>query len=315
MLYHQSQRCIYNPKLVPITLGSYSLTVNYMEEVDQSCVEIHHVHDCYEIYFSLQGGQTLQIDKEKIQLEAGHLLLLRPKIYHHTVYEPDVSKEYLVLTFTTPVAGAGKSKVLRSEDVFFTETFAKIASAPYILCADSFGCREVVSRIKYEFKHSFGAQFQMMVALYQEFLISAFRNVNTNPPTGKISDPANLCIEITKYMHANYHKNISVQDIADTFYVSSRHVNRVFEQFFGISFKNLLNMYRLNYAKNYLIDTDLSIEHISSLVGFSSTKIMYQLFRREEGLTVAEWRAAHQKPPEDLVPMENIYNNENNTAD
>lgn len=308
MLYHQNQHRIYNPKLVPITLGSYSLTVNYMEKLDQSCVEVHHVHDCYEIYFSLRGGQLMHVNEEKFRLEVGHLLLLRPGIYHHTIYEPNASKRYLVLTFTTPVASTGKSKVLKSEDIFFTETFAKISSEPYILCADKFGCKEVVSRIKYEFKHSFGAQFQMMVALYQEFLISTFRNINTNTPTGKISDHSNLCIEITKYMHANYHKNISVQDIADTFYVSPRHVNRVFEQFFGISFKNLLNMYRLNYAKNYLIDTDLSIERISDLVGFSSTKVMYQLFHREEGLTIAEWRATHQKPSEELVPMEDIYN-------
>lgn len=38
----------------------------------------------------------------------------------------------------------------------------------------------------------------------------------------------NMAVMITKYMHKNYNKNITVQDVADEFFISSRHVNRVF---------------------------------------------------------------------------------------
>ena len=96
---------------------------------------------------------------------------------------------------------------------------------------------------------------------------------------------------MTKYMHANYNKNITVQDIADVFYVSPRHINRVFEEYFGQSFKRTLNIYRLNYAKNYLIDTSYPVERIAELVGFSSPKTLYQLFKEHEGMTVSEFRA------------------------
>ena len=99
----------------------------------------------------------------------------------------------------------------------------------------------------------------------------------------------NLAIMITKYMHANYHKNITIQDISNEFYISARHVNRVFENYFGQSFKKTLNIYRLNYAKNYLYDTDYSIEKISQLVGLASPKVLYQLFKEVEGMTVAEF--------------------------
>ena len=114
---------------------------------------------------------------------------------------------------------------------------------------------------------------------------------NLSPEPAKI----NLSIAITKYMHANYHKNISVQDIADTFYISPRHVNRVFEDYFGQSFKRTLNIYRLNYAKNYLLDTDYSTEKIAALVGLSSPKMLYQLFREIEGMTLGEFRAQYGK--------------------
>ena len=71
----------------------------------------------------------------------------------------------------------------------------------------------------------------MINALYQEYLIKIFRNMVS---TGK-EEPAavnmsniNMAVEMTKYMHANYNKNITVQDIANVFYVSPRHINRVF---------------------------------------------------------------------------------------
>ena len=134
----------------------------------------------------------------------------------------------------------------------------------------------------------------MINALYQEYLIKIFRNMVS---TGK-EEPAaanmsniNMAVEMTKYMHANYNKNITVQDIADVFYVSPRHINRVFEEYFGQSFKRTLNIYRLNYAKNYLIDTSYPVERIAELVGFSSPKTLYQLFKEHEGMTVSEFRA------------------------
>ena len=90
-------------------------------------------------------------------------------------------------------------------------------------------------------------------------------------------------------------RTVSVQDIADTFYISPRHVIRVFEDYFGQSFKRTLNIYRLNYAKNYLLDTDYSTEKIAALVGLSSPKMLYQLFREIEGMTLGEFRAQYGK--------------------
>ena len=134
----------------------------------------------------------------------------------------------------------------------------------------------------------------MINTLYQQYLLTVLRNMQqeTDPESQHQHDQSkvNWTIKITKYMHANYNKNISVQDIADTFFLSPRHVNRIFSEFFGESFKRTLNIYRLNYAKNYLIDTDYSVEKISELVGLSSPKMLYQLFEEVEGISLSEYR-------------------------
>ena len=96
-------------------------------------------------------------------------------------------------------------------------------------------------------------------------------------------------------MRANYGKDITAADIAEEFAISERHINRLFETHFGTPFKRSLNLYRLNYAKNYLVDTGYSIEKIAELVGPPSARALSQLFYSEEGMSAREWRAKWAK--------------------
>ena len=45
MQYHQKQYPFYNPELIRMSMGSSDFTVNYVELLDESCVEFRHVHD------------------------------------------------------------------------------------------------------------------------------------------------------------------------------------------------------------------------------------------------------------------------------
>lgn len=74
-------------------------------------------------------------------------------------------------------------------------------------------------------------------------------------------------------------KSITAQDITNVSYFATRHINRVFEEYFGQTFKRILNIYRLNYAKIYLVDTYYSVERIAELVGSSSAKTCTSLSR------------------------------------
>lgn len=294
MLYHQKQYPFYNPVLIKISIGGYDLTVNYVELLDQSCVEFPHVHDCYEIYYCLSGNQRLYIDGSVHTLLSGHFAIIRPRVQHHTIYEPNSPKRYLVFVFTAPAISLSKSKGTQTEGDFLFKILKCFETHPHYIEKDKFRCENIISRMEREMMENYLGHQQMLSAMYQEYIISVFRNIDPIERAKNTSSNINLAIQITKYMHTNYYKSITIQHIADVFYISPRHVNRVFEEYFGESFKRTLNIYRLNYAKNYLMDTDYSAEKVSSLVGFSSPKMLYQLFRSEEGMTVAEYRKLQQ---------------------
>lgn len=299
MQYHQKQYPFYNPSLIRMSMGACDLTVNYVDMLDETCVESLHVHKDYEIYYCLEGTQHIMVADDCCTMTSGSFLIVPPGTYHHTLYEPQIEKQYTVFVFNPPTLNTAKnkSKSTQYEDDFIEAALRHFDTVPYFLGRDTYGSRAILSDLHREIVGSTSGRNLMINALYQQYLISILRCLFSEEPQPiqPVSSNINLAIAIGKYMHANYHRNITIQDIADEFYISSRHVNRVFEDFFGQSFKRTLNIFRLNYAKNYLIDTDYSAEKIADLVGLSSAKILYQLFREIEGYTLAEFRTQNAK--------------------
>lgn len=109
--------------------------------------------------------------------------------------------------------------------------------------------------------------------------------------TGGNDDNPNLPIAFTKYLHMNYtNPDLSLQDMASHFYMSIRHISRLFKEYFGSSPSKTLTWYRINYAKNYLLETDYSLSTIAEKVGLSSASTLSRLFKELEGITISEYR-------------------------
>ena len=295
MPYHQRQYSLYNPSIVRIMMGNVNLSVTYLELLDESCVELQHIHrDSYEVYYCLDGEQHMVIDGTSLTLTSGNFVIIRPGVPHGTIYEPHLKKRYCPFIFTIPTISASRSKGTNSPKLDFPfSLLSYFESHAAFHSPDQYQAQEILHQLDAEFSASFPARESMVAALYQQYLIAILRHLA--PANYRESDQSststNLTIAITKYLHANYPKNITIQDVANEFFISPRHINRVFEDFFGQSFKRTLNIYRLNYAKNYLLDTDYSVEKIASLVGFSSAKTLYQLFKDVEGISITEFRA------------------------
>ncbi len=299
--YNQKKYPLYNPELIRMNIGSSDFIVNYLDMLDESCIEMRHVHeDGYEIYYCLDGTQHLMLEDKCCTLNEGDFVILKPGTHHNTLYEPRTKKHYVVFVFSTADCSASscRSKASKLESDFLSETLEYFKTNPFFYGHDVNGGKEIIKKLLDEISNKKAGSSFMISALYQQYLISILRCMYDNPYilNSDSNSKINLAVEITKYMHANYYKNISVQDIADEFYLSPRHVNRVFSDYFGQSFKRTLNIYRLNYAKNYLIDTNYSVEKIAELVGLSSPKMLYQLFQEVDDMTLADFRSRVKHP-------------------
>ncbi len=289
---------LYIPFQIQLQMSGYDLSVKYLEKLDETCVEFTHTHVNYEIYYILNGQMRMHIDGKEHLLFANHFILIPPGMRHGAVYDPDEPKQYVVFVYGIHKNAETSSGRRAPDHIFMQKLEDAITGKPYIIARDMNNCDAVLSSIERE-AHDKQAGWQLILVDYcREYLIKLLRNVlsdNTGAPVLTDSGQANLAVEITKYMHEHYPESISLEDVSKAFHITPRHVTRIFSDYFGTSFRKTLSIYRLNYAKNYLCNTDKTIEEIASLVGISAPQTLYRLFKENEGMTISEYRKHHRQ--------------------
>ena len=96
---------------------------------------------------------------------------------------------------------------------------------------------------------------------------------------------------IIKYVNDHYtSEQISLDDIACRFDVSSIYVSRFFKEETGVNFTEYITNLRMNYIKKQLSTTDKSIKVIASEAGYIDPASFTRKFRSIEGITPGQYR-------------------------
>jgi len=82
----------------------------------------------------------------------------------------------------------------------------------------------------------------------------------------------------------------SVAMIAEKFGVSISHMSRLFKKAMNMNFSDYLWQLRLNKAKEYLRDSEMSVEEVALAVGYYSRSAFLRKFKQETGLTPTQYR-------------------------
>ncbi|MCD8356563.1 MAG: helix-turn-helix domain-containing protein [Clostridia bacterium] len=296
---------LYNPAHVRIPLFAYDAQVKYVEMLDQDCVILPHQHnDGYEIYYCLSGEMRLNIGETQQLLRPGWFVLITPTTQHSTVYQPDVPVRFVSFHFSLIRGRSRSCKQHQDEPAearFFERLLQLLPPGTAYLVKDQNNGQQVLSHMEQELlKRACGWEL-MLRGYYQEFLICLMRNLLKSADADgetRIHTNLNIPILLTKYMRENYRQNIRLQDLADQFYMTTRQVERVFDEYFHSNFKETLNAYRITHCKYYLANTSEPLDKISSMVGFSSAQTLIRAFKTSYGITPSQYRQQTQNAAE-----------------
>jgi len=107
---------------------------------------------------------------------------------------------------------------------------------------------------------------------------------------------ASFTEQVQKYVEANCHKVLKVDDAAMYLYMSNSQFSRRMRQEMGITFLQLLTRVRIERARQMLRETDLTVIAISGYLSFKSSTHFQVLFRTHVGCTPIEYRKqTHEK--------------------
>lgn len=93
-----------------------------------------------------------------------------------------------------------------------------------------------------------------------------------------------------EYIHAHYHENISMAEVARQIYRSPEYFSRQFKEEVGENFNTYLTLYRLDRAQELLDRSDLRIAEIAEKVGYVTPGYFSRIYKKYKGISPEQSR-------------------------
>lgn len=92
------------------------------------------------------------------------------------------------------------------------------------------------------------------------------------------------------YIYKNKSENITVEGMAKICHISQSYFSRLFSKEMGDSFSNYISKLKINWAKELLEDSDMSVSQVSDELGFNEPGYFIKIFKKYEGVTPSVYR-------------------------
>lgn len=246
-------------------------TVNYKGAFHES-----HIHKSFELLYAKRGTSYITVDGREYELSEGNFALVLPYCVHSfctaenaelfiTVFSRSYAEELFELT-------AGKSADICAFSVpsYVREYFDREVVDGY---GESFEppCKSDAIILK-----------SAICAVCHKFLCAA-----TLCDKGEENELCRRLIEITA---TRSHEGITLGDLSAELGYSYQYLSKIFKEKIGISFKELLNSYRVERAKSLLVHSDMPVTDIAMESGFGSTRNFNFRFLSSVGVSPLEFR-------------------------
>ncbi len=93
-----------------------------------------------------------------------------------------------------------------------------------------------------------------------------------------------------RYIEDNYHKDLSIEEVAEVAALSISHFCTLFKQISGYTFLEFVTYYRMEKAKYILQNSNVKVYQVAPLVGYQDPRYFTQVFKKATGKTPTEYR-------------------------
>lgn len=111
-----------------------------------------------------------------------------------------------------------------------------------------------------------------------------------NPENSIGSNKNNVLDRLRKYLDENYTKKITLDDLAESYYINKFYLTRIFKKQYGISISTYITNIRITNAKHSLRFSNKSIEQIGVENGYKELYYFSRIFKQVEGVSPQEYR-------------------------
>lgn len=274
--------------------------LQYKRDTYLKDVELHH-HDFFEIYFLLSGDVTYLIESRIVHVMPGDLLLISPRELHQVVIRPEMSAYERYVLWVDPQTiqrlSTARSDLLAGLD----PSHPGAGSQLRLKSEDRSRIRDLLDLLYREAgSDAYGADL-LRDSLLTQLLVTINRLVSQQGTWVDEDSRTNRAVaQVMNYVNLHYGEPLSLDMLAEQFYVSKYHLSHEFNRQVGTSVYHYIQKKRLLIARQ-LLAQGKKPSQVYSACGFSDYTGFYRAFKSEYGISPREFALeARQKNNERL---------------
>ncbi|MFW6291899.1 MAG: AraC family transcriptional regulator [Spirochaetota bacterium] len=254
-----------------------------------------HTHEYHELVFVLDGEGRQATDQTRYDVRRGELYLFPAGVPHAAFCSQ--GEEQLLFVLYVPEAYFSASRWEDDLATAWSQLIGRSTNEHRINLHDdrstSGRARAIVDALGREF-HEKRPGYRAAIRLrFSELLLLLMRSSwwQTHIPEHPASpSPRQLMHEAESYIHANWYREIHIDDVLAVCSVSRSHFHALFRRHTGQTFVAYMTGLRLEHAKRRLAETDRPVNEIASQCGFSRPAYFSSVFRERVGMTPRGYR-------------------------
>lgn len=282
MLIHNSCRAAIQSCLDSRTFAAAHL---YNDEKTMSI----HIHDCYEIYYSISGGKQFLIDNRFYDFKPGDIFFINQYESHYLSQIDDVKHERIVLSIYPDYL---KRLSTEKTDLNHCFTYRDAAFGHKLSLSSEEQKRFLYYMHKLSERKEFGqdildqaAFLELMACLNRIFLLrceeektgdAAGEEKTTGAYHGQID-------ALLSYVNQNLTEELTIQRLASHFYLSSSYLCKIFKDETGTTINRYITAKRISRAKELLAE-GYSVTDTYAMCGFQDYSNFLKSFTKAVGI-------------------------------
>ena len=267
---------------------SQDFEIYYYNDHNLAQVNLHS-HDYYEFYLFLEGDVSIQIGNEKYPVQYGDIMLVPPHFPHRPIIH---SMKTPYRRFVFWISQEYCNHLLHiSPDYAFLMQYVQVTKN-YIFHNDQIAFNAVQSKIFRLIEEMqsdrFGRDAQITLCVNDLVLhLNRLLHEHINPKLRNEESP--LYHQLTEYIENHLEDNLSLEKLAEEFFVSKYYIAHVFKDSLGMSIHQYITKKRLTLCKEAILGK-MSIKETYQTFGFGDYSSFYRAFKKEYGISPKEFK-------------------------
>ncbi|MBR2889262.1 MAG: helix-turn-helix transcriptional regulator [Oscillospiraceae bacterium] len=261
-------------------------------------MQFQHFHTFYELCVVLCPHATHFLEGNPYRLQMFDIVGIPPNVLHRTYYPVGEACKRLIIQFCLPRNVTGLSNeyeqlsgvfhrevpIFRFDPDLQKRVYRKLNDI-FLLANKTDPMRDLIIHLK-----------------FIEFLTLLYLNQDQNRYSNQteMSPMEQKIYSITGYIHTHYTEDLSLESLAQQFYISSCYLSRQFKEVTGFTLTDYIQMTRVRNVQALLINSRTPITEAASACGFASFSQFNRVFQKHIGMSPSQYRKENQTPATEL---------------